>query len=149
MKTKNIILIALYFYLLNTIYAQDVHTGRVLVAPRTDIDVTLESYKFIGRDGVIFQDEHTYTAGNSNFLDAFLDETVITNDYNLDEVAGLPIGRDREIDETKAVGTTAGAFNVSSSGAATYSIPITVPRGLGGLTPQLSLNYNSMTQFYC
>ena len=34
-------------------------------------------------------------------------------------------------------------FAVSESGAATLSIPIQVPRGIGGMEPQLSLNYSS------
>lgn len=41
------------------------------------------------------------------------------------------------------VGTTSGAFSVGSSGAATYSIPIRVASGVGGVQPQLFLVYNS------
>lgn len=38
---------------------------------------------------------------------------------------------------------TAGQFAVSESGAATVTVPIQVPRGIGGMEPQLSLNYSS------
>lgn len=34
-------------------------------------------------------------------------------------------------------------FSVSESGAATVTVPIQVPRGIGGMEPQLSLNYSS------
>ena len=40
-------------------------------------------------------------------------------------------------------GRTSGNFEVSSSGAATYSIPIWTPPGPAGLTPAISLDYSS------
>jgi RHS repeat-associated protein len=42
-----------------------------------------------------------------------------------------------------AVGHTVGSFAVSNSGSATYSIPITVPPGVSGIQPALSINYQS------
>ncbi len=41
------------------------------------------------------------------------------------------------------IGTIAGSFKVSESGSATYSIPITVASGTGGVAPAFSLNYSS------
>jgi len=41
------------------------------------------------------------------------------------------------------VGTLPGNFAVSPYGAANYSVPIALPAGRGGMTPSLSLNYNS------
>ena len=49
----------------------------------------------------------------------------------------------RNIDQNLPVGTTAGTFNVSQTGAANYNIPITLPPGTAGMKPDLSISYNS------
>jgi len=41
------------------------------------------------------------------------------------------------------VGTTSGVFDIDESGNGNYSLPIFAPTGLGGMTPQLALGYNS------
>jgi len=41
------------------------------------------------------------------------------------------------------IGVTEGQFRVNESGAATYSLPINVPKGTAGVTPQIALSYNS------
>jgi hypothetical protein len=44
------------------------------------------------------------------------------------------------------VGATKGEFNVSS-GSATYNLEIVTPKGIAGLKPSLSINYNSSNNF--
>jgi RHS repeat-associated protein len=41
------------------------------------------------------------------------------------------------------IGLTAGQFRVDESGAANYSIPLSLPTGIAGVTPQLALSYHS------
>jgi hypothetical protein len=45
-----------------------------------------------------------------------------------------------------AVGRTPGAFEVSATGEATYTIPIALPPGVNGLTPQIALTYASRSR---
>lgn len=45
--------------------------------------------------------------------------------------------------QTSDVGTLKGTFQVTSVGAASYSIPITVPKGTADMAPALSVTYNS------
>ena len=42
-----------------------------------------------------------------------------------------------------AVGRTAGGFEVTALGNSTYTIPISVPPGVGGIQPKISLTYQS------
>lgn len=41
------------------------------------------------------------------------------------------------------VGSVAGSFRVDESGSATYSIPISVPQGVAGVSPKVTINYSS------
>jgi RHS repeat-associated protein len=41
------------------------------------------------------------------------------------------------------VGVLNGEFRVDESGAATYSVPIDLPKGIGGIAPQLGVGYSS------
>jgi len=46
---------------------------------------------------------------------------------------------------SNAIGSLPGSVNVSPSGAATYTIPVTLPPGTAGIMPNLSIVYNSQS----
>ncbi|WP_300600771.1 FG-GAP-like repeat-containing protein [Niabella sp.] len=50
-----------------------------------------------------------------------------------------------QINPSKPVGVLEGNADVSLDGAASYSVPIKVPKGIAGMQPSLSISYNSRT----
>lgn len=49
------------------------------------------------------------------------------------------------VSRASVVGTSGGSAGVNQLGAATYTLPIEVPKGVNGLQPNLSITYNSMS----
>ncbi len=62
---------------------------------------------------------------------------------NIQYVAEITDPSGRVLDTNLAVGSIAGAADVSPTGGAVYNIPIALPEGVGSMTPQLAVTYNS------
>ena len=56
---------------------------------------------------------------------------------------GGPTGYENIVGDDGVVGAMAGNLSINGLGAAVYSIPINIPSSAGGMTPTISLNYNS------
>lgn len=52
-----------------------------------------------------------------------------------------------DISTSRSVGTTKGKLDVSATGAATYTIPISCPKGYGKMVPNIALVYNSQSGY--
>ncbi|TMO54658.1 RHS repeat-associated core domain-containing protein [Pseudoalteromonas phenolica] len=65
-----------------------------------------------------------------------------SNQFTYNSVSGI---RTPSVSDStnEYIGTTQLQFRVSESGAATYTVPISIPNGSGGVQPQVSLFYSS------
>jgi len=102
----------------------------------------------IARDAIIMNPGFNYSATGANTYIAMIDKTVVgTQTYagittvEQDNTQGLDTTR--TLDKSLQVGSVAGSLDVSASGSATYQVPISVPQGIMGMQPSVSLVYNS------
>ena len=100
-----------------------------------------------GSNPLLYDREAINPLTGKSFLDTYLDSLwpsgiAPTNAANIvPPSAGIPpltiLG------QHQAVGALKGSLSVGGDGSASYSVPIDVPKGTGGMEPKLSLNYSS------
>ena len=70
------------------------------------------------------------------------------NGADVDFIADIPAVANVSVPAEQTASTStvtlAGEFSVTNQGAATYNIPLTLPAGIGGFTPSLSIDYSSL-----
>ncbi len=83
---------------------------------------------------------YTYRNTAGTITEVVAEPGSLLNDPNAIIPEGVLPERNKDSD---AVGTTAGQFRVDEGGQANYSVPIYTPVGVAGVTPSVSLSYNS------
>ena len=81
----------------------------------------------------------SYTANGTNSFVARINESLATN---TDYISSSTIGN-RKLNTALSIGTINGNAGVGQTGAANYQMEITLPPGINGMQPAVSLVYNS------
>ncbi|MCF6356968.1 MAG: FG-GAP-like repeat-containing protein [Draconibacterium sp.] len=110
-----------------------------------DFDITLNTAEsgtkiHQARNSITFGPNYSYTPSGGT-MTAEIVNPVVTGDISYNSTIVDP--ETRSLNTSYMVGATKGSFNVTGIGGANYSIPIDLPPGVAGLSPGLSLSYNS------
>ena len=98
------------------------------------------------RDEIRLTHGFSVTPSAGNTFTARIDETNVGGaDYvvEITNTSDSSHPHNRQLNKSLAVGRLEGTIDVSSLGGAIYNIPIPLPEGVNGMTPQLAITYNS------
>ncbi|MEO3678411.1 chitobiase/beta-hexosaminidase C-terminal domain-containing protein [Rheinheimera sp. FR7-31] len=89
------------------------------------------------------------SSGCSNWSVSSESVVITASGFDSDFIANVPavvsVTVPHESVASAAVIAVNGSFSVTNQGAATYTIPLEVPQGVGGFAPELSLQYSSLS----
>lgn len=134
---KNILLFTGLIFSINGLMGQITKTETTIEesTPHT----SAKSYIYTARDGINLLPGFNYMPSTSKYLNGRIDENLVFDT----EYGDVLTEADLVIDKNLPVGPMPGAFNVSSGGSASYSIPIATSPSASGIQPSISMVYNS------
>ena len=135
-KLKRLILLVFFISLFINLSAQTLNQ-----AENFDLNTTITGNQiYEANDYIKLSPGFSFTPSSGQSFIAEINKNLILQSISYNDNS---VTFNRPKDNTLAVGSIQGIFNVSSSGAASYQIPIDVPPGTAGLSPKISIVYNS------